>query len=164
MGTHSSLLAWRIAWTEEPGRYSAWGCKESDTEHSTAHSYMWPRKFKLVLVKIKNSSGLLAALSGLCSPVWPVATVLVQKRMPFSAQKEHFLQPPYACTGVLPGASSTQAGLVLSFLCIFRMLFAQPGHPSPPASSSSHPCLRSLLQSVPFPTRPRPQTSPPLTS
>ena len=32
MATHSSILAWRIPWTEEPGRlYSPWGHKESDT-------------------------------------------------------------------------------------------------------------------------------------
>ena len=32
MATNSSILAWRIPWTEEPGRlYSPWGCKESDT-------------------------------------------------------------------------------------------------------------------------------------
>ena len=32
MATHSSILAWRITWTEEPDRlYSPWGCKESDT-------------------------------------------------------------------------------------------------------------------------------------
>ena len=30
MATHSSVLAWRIPWTEEPG-YRPWGCKESDT-------------------------------------------------------------------------------------------------------------------------------------
>ena len=31
MTTHSSILAWRIPWTEEPGGlYSPWGCKESD--------------------------------------------------------------------------------------------------------------------------------------
>ena len=31
MATHSSILAWIIPWTEEPGRlYSPWGCKESD--------------------------------------------------------------------------------------------------------------------------------------
>ena len=31
MATHSSILAWRIPWTEEPGGlYSAWGHKESD--------------------------------------------------------------------------------------------------------------------------------------
>ena len=29
MATHSSTLAWRIPWREEPG--SPWGCKESDT-------------------------------------------------------------------------------------------------------------------------------------
>ena len=31
MITHTSILAWRIPWTEEPGGYSPWGCKESDT-------------------------------------------------------------------------------------------------------------------------------------
>ena len=31
MATHSSLLAWRMPWTEEPGGYSPWGHKESDT-------------------------------------------------------------------------------------------------------------------------------------
>ena len=25
MATHSSILAWRILWTEEPGGYSPWG-------------------------------------------------------------------------------------------------------------------------------------------
>ena len=30
MPTHSSILAWRIPWTEKPGRlYSPWGHKES---------------------------------------------------------------------------------------------------------------------------------------
>ena len=31
MATHSSILAWRITWTEKPGGYSLWGGKESDT-------------------------------------------------------------------------------------------------------------------------------------
>ena len=31
MATQSSILAWRIPWTEEPGRYSSEDCKESDT-------------------------------------------------------------------------------------------------------------------------------------
>ena len=31
MAIHSSILAWKIPWTEEPGRlYSPWGHKESD--------------------------------------------------------------------------------------------------------------------------------------
>ena len=29
--THSSILAWRIPWTEEPGGLSLWNNKESDT-------------------------------------------------------------------------------------------------------------------------------------
>ena len=31
IGTHSNTLAWRIPWREEPGGYSPWGRKESDT-------------------------------------------------------------------------------------------------------------------------------------
>ena len=30
MATHSSILAWEIPWTEEPGGCSPWHCKESD--------------------------------------------------------------------------------------------------------------------------------------
>ena len=39
MATHSGILAWRTPWTEEPGGYSPWGCKESDTtEVDLAHT------------------------------------------------------------------------------------------------------------------------------
>ena len=31
MATHSSILTWRIPWTEELVGYSPWGRKESDT-------------------------------------------------------------------------------------------------------------------------------------
>ena len=31
MATHSSILAWRIPWTEEPGGLQSMGHKESDT-------------------------------------------------------------------------------------------------------------------------------------
>ena len=30
MATHSSILAWKIPWTEEPVGYSSWGHKELD--------------------------------------------------------------------------------------------------------------------------------------
>ena len=30
MATHSSILAWRIPWTEEPGRLQSMGFKKSD--------------------------------------------------------------------------------------------------------------------------------------
>ena len=31
MATHSSILAWEIPWTEEPGRLQSMGLQESDT-------------------------------------------------------------------------------------------------------------------------------------
>ena len=31
MATHSSIIAWRIPWAEEPGRLCPWSFKESDT-------------------------------------------------------------------------------------------------------------------------------------
>ena len=41
VATRCSVLAWRIPWTEEPGGYSPWGHKESDTTdlvwYSIAH-------------------------------------------------------------------------------------------------------------------------------
>ena len=48
MATHSSILAWRISWTENLAGYSPWGCKESDTSeqltlftftHTHTHTY-----------------------------------------------------------------------------------------------------------------------------
>ena len=35
MATHSSILAWKIPWTEEPG-----GLKESDTTEHHTHSHL----------------------------------------------------------------------------------------------------------------------------
>ena len=38
MATHSTILAWRIPWTEEAGRLQAMGCKDSDmTERLSLH-------------------------------------------------------------------------------------------------------------------------------
>ena len=38
MATQSSILAWRILWTEEPAGYSPWGHKESDTSEVTQNA------------------------------------------------------------------------------------------------------------------------------
>ena len=40
LATHSSTLAWRIPWMEEPGRYSPCGCKESDTTDGLHFHFM----------------------------------------------------------------------------------------------------------------------------
>ena len=40
MATYSSILAWRIPWTEEPGRVRPWGCKETRLKRrSRQHSW-----------------------------------------------------------------------------------------------------------------------------
>ena len=40
MAIHSSILAWIIPWTEEPGSYSPWGHRELDTNEATWHARM----------------------------------------------------------------------------------------------------------------------------
>ena len=35
IATHSSILAWKIPWTEEPGELQSMGCKELDTTEAT---------------------------------------------------------------------------------------------------------------------------------
>ena len=40
MATHSSILAWKVSWTEEPGGYRPRGHKESDmTEHTHTNTH-----------------------------------------------------------------------------------------------------------------------------
>ena len=41
MATHSSILAWRIPWTEEPGGLKSLGCKESDMTEETEHTCIY---------------------------------------------------------------------------------------------------------------------------
>ena len=43
MATHSSILAWRIPWTEEPVGYSPQGCTELDTAEATRQQQQWIR-------------------------------------------------------------------------------------------------------------------------
>ena len=42
MATHSSVLAWRIPWAEEPGGLQSMGCKESDATERLKHSSAQP--------------------------------------------------------------------------------------------------------------------------
>ena len=39
MSTHSSILAWRIPWTEDPGGLHPWVCKESDMTEQLSHTH-----------------------------------------------------------------------------------------------------------------------------
>ena len=40
MATHSSILAWRTPWAEEPGGLQSQGCKELGTAEATAHTHV----------------------------------------------------------------------------------------------------------------------------
>ena len=47
MATHSSILAWRILWTQEPGGLLSMGSTELDTTKATWHACMhWRRKWQ----------------------------------------------------------------------------------------------------------------------
>ena len=55
MATRSSILAWKIPRTEEPGGYGPWGRKESDTtKHAHTHKTsgrcmsLWSLKLKIL--------------------------------------------------------------------------------------------------------------------
>ena len=39
MAIHSSIFAWRIPWTEEPGRLQSMGLQESDTTEQLNHHH-----------------------------------------------------------------------------------------------------------------------------
>ena len=39
MATHSSILAWKIPWTEEPGKLQSIGWQKSDTTEATEHTH-----------------------------------------------------------------------------------------------------------------------------
>ena len=60
MPTHSSILAWRIPWTEKPGRYSPWSRKESDTTEklTQAHTHTQSMSETLGISRNYHSFGL----------------------------------------------------------------------------------------------------------
>ena len=53
MATHSSILDWRIPWTEKPGRLQSMGSQESDmTEQLSTHTHTEDQRlllFKMVM-------------------------------------------------------------------------------------------------------------------
>ena len=54
MATQSSILAWKIPWTEEPGGLQSMGCKESDTtEWKYTHIYKRSDSSSTIKLKVK---------------------------------------------------------------------------------------------------------------
>ena len=79
MATHSSILAWRIPWTGEPGGLLSVGSQESDTTerltqlHSTRKPGRWPpssqRKFAWLVRAVSVTSFSGTVFRSLGSPV-----------------------------------------------------------------------------------------------
>ena len=54
MATQSSILAWKIPWTEEPGGLQSMDCKESDTtEWKYTYIYKWSNSSSTIKLKVK---------------------------------------------------------------------------------------------------------------
>ena len=68
MATHSSILAWRIPWTKEPGGLQSMGSLESDTTEVTSLSLFtfmhWRRKWQPTPVFLPGESQGLGSLVG----------------------------------------------------------------------------------------------------
>ena len=79
MATHSSILAWKIPWTEEPGRLQSMGSQSqtqlSDFTSLRANTYKWTWHFSVWVVLFSASTGCAAVLGALriCSQVSPLA-------------------------------------------------------------------------------------------
>ena len=54
MATRSSILAWRIPWTEEPAGYSPWGLKESDTTERLTLAHFFTFIYIYIYICILN--------------------------------------------------------------------------------------------------------------
>ena len=52
MAAHSSILAWRVPWTEEPGGLQSMGLKESDT---TEQLTLWTFNKKHISTSLANN-------------------------------------------------------------------------------------------------------------
>ena len=97
MATHSSILAWKIPWTEEPGSYSPWGRKESDTTERLHSLTFRPKREGRLWVWVDCIDPGLAepgtcafpdihSLDGI-SPVWNFLSIYLGK---FSLKKYNF--------------------------------------------------------------------------
>ena len=75
METHSSILAWKIPWTEQPAGCSPWGCKELDKiEQLNMHAcvkvlHVLPMYSKWVIIPLFTLWGMQLILQRLASNI-----------------------------------------------------------------------------------------------
>ena len=56
MAIHSSILAWKIPWTEEPGGLQSTGSQESDTTQQLNHHHDQFYAIMWIMMKVKEES------------------------------------------------------------------------------------------------------------
>ena len=86
MATHFSILAWKIPWTEAPGGYSPWDCKELNTTEGLTLEIL-PNNIIKYLTKINDPME--------CSPLGSSIHGIFQTRVlewGAIAFSEHFLK------------------------------------------------------------------------
>ena len=66
--THSSILAWKIPWTEEPDRSQSWGCKGLDTTPWVwgPQRVFWVQNQRKYIWKNRMCKGMEAGVSMMC--------------------------------------------------------------------------------------------------
>ena len=103
MATHSSILDWKIPWTEEPGGYSPRSCKESDTTEHKAQQKS-TQHCKVIILQLKVLKNILKRRkhpSALSHPVWQtlwvdVADAVWAHPYPFILLLSSSCQTPHA--------------------------------------------------------------------
>ena len=112
MATHSSILAWRIPWTEEPGN-GPWGCKELDMTEVTEHAPC-PHLNLVISLKILSpmtvtfwSTGLWTSMHSLHMKSWKDTC---QSLQPWQLQRS--LKTPLTETSPFWGVGVSRSGLL----------------------------------------------------
>ena len=122
MGTHSSILAWRIPWTEKPGGYSPWG----QTRLKWLSTHPWMLLTPGVCDTVSNRS---VYFQGRCGwEKWQVCDLVClsvgRERVSFPLELSDVLSPSLGLTGHLePPATVMPAGaFTVVHLCRFSLL------------------------------------------
>ena len=63
MAIHSSILAWKLPWTEEPGRLQSMGSQELDTTYQLNHIKCYKRKRKISAIVLYSRKRLTKRIS-----------------------------------------------------------------------------------------------------
>ena len=58
MATHSSILAWRISWTENPGGLQSMGSQRLDMTEPLTHSLFHVTIYMFTMFRIKGKEGI----------------------------------------------------------------------------------------------------------